>query len=109
MRCSDAVRLRCRAALAIFTADPELSSLGAANMLEAAAAVHGIDPQLEQTALIRAFEYCLPSERLTRGVTLAELGGRLRRVRRSPTGRRPSCCAGSVPTSCCRTPKRFRS
>ena len=29
-------------------------------MLEAAAAVHGIDPQLEQTALIRAFEYCLP-------------------------------------------------
>ena len=34
--------------------------------------------ELEQTALIRAFEYCLPTERLTRGVTLAELGRRLR-------------------------------
>ena len=65
-----------KAALAMFTADPELVS-NTANMLEAAAAVHGIDPQLEQTALIRAFEYCLPPERLTQGVTLAELGRRL--------------------------------
>ena len=40
--------------------------------------MHGLDPQLEQTTLIRAFEYCLPTERLTRGVTLAELGARLR-------------------------------
>ena len=78
----DAVQ-RCRttavkAALALFTADPSQLVWGAARMLDAAAVVHGIDPRLEQTALIRAFEYCLPSERLTQGVTLAELGARLR-------------------------------
>ena len=67
-----------KAALAMFTADPTDLVWGAAHMLDAAAVVHGIDPRLEQTALIRAFEYCLPSERLTRGVTLAELGARLR-------------------------------
>ena len=67
-----------KAALAIFTADPNELVWGAANMLDAASVVHGIDPRLEQTALIRAFEYCLPSERLTRGVTLSELGARLR-------------------------------
>ena len=35
-------------------------------------------PQLEQTTLIRAFEHCLPPERLMRGVTLPQLGERLR-------------------------------
>ena len=67
-----------KAAQAIFTADPNELAWSSANMLDAAAVVHGIDPQLEQQALIRAFEYCLPSERLTRGVTLVELGARLR-------------------------------
>ena len=77
-RCNSAARPRSRPRWP--SSPPTRAELvwGAANMLDAAAAVHGIDPRLEQTALIRAFEYCLPSERLTQGVTLPELGARLR-------------------------------
>ena len=70
---------RCRAALvrtsfAMFTPDPAELVWGTARLLDAAEAVHGLDPQLEQTTLIRAFEQCLPPERLLRGVTLARAG-----------------------------------
>ena len=74
---------RCRAALvrtsfALFTPDPAELVWGTARLLDAAAVVHGLDPQLEQTTLIRAFEHCLPPERLLLGVTLPQLGERLR-------------------------------
>ena len=74
---------RCRAAqvrasYALFTPDPAELVWGTARLLDAAAAVHDRDPQVEQTTLIRAFEHCLPVERLLRGVTLPELGERLR-------------------------------
>ncbi|WP_344812520.1 LuxR family transcriptional regulator [Microlunatus aurantiacus] len=74
---------RCRAALvrasfALFTPDPAELVWGTARLLDAAAAVHDLDPLLEQTTLLRAFEHCLPPERLLRGVTLSRLGERLR-------------------------------
>lgn len=67
-----------RASIAIFTADPALMHAGA-NMLSAAESFHGHDAALEQNALIKAFEYTLPAERLAQGATLAELGARLRK------------------------------
>ena len=75
---------RCRAAMvrasfALFTPDPAELVWGTARLLDAAAAVHGLDPQLEQTTLIRAFEHCLPPERLTaRRHPCRQLGERLR-------------------------------
>jgi DNA-binding CsgD family transcriptional regulator len=65
-----------RASVSIFVADPALMS-ATANMLAAAECFHGHDTDLEQTALIKAFEYLLPAERLAQGTTVAELGGRL--------------------------------
>ena len=47
-------------------------------MLQAADCFHGVDAGAEQAALIRAFEFTLPAERLAEGATLAELGRRLR-------------------------------
>ncbi len=67
-----------RASFALFTPNPGELVWGTARLLDAAAIVHGVDPELEQTTLIRAFEHCLPPERLTQGVTLRELGLRLR-------------------------------
>jgi len=67
-----------RASLAIFTADPALMHAGA-NMLAAAESFHGHDVALEQNALVKAFEYTLPAERLAQGATLTELGSRLRK------------------------------
>ena len=61
-----------------FSPNPTDLVWGSARLLDAAAAVRGVDPQLEQTTLIRAFEACLPTERLTRGVTLRHMGERLR-------------------------------
>jgi DNA-binding CsgD family transcriptional regulator len=46
-------------------------------MLAAAECFHGVDVEREQHALIRAFQYSLPAERLSRGATLAELGSRM--------------------------------
>ncbi|WP_432493691.1 AAA family ATPase [Kineococcus gypseus] len=66
-----------RASHALFTADPALARAGA-DMLEAAACFHGHDTAAEQHALIRAFDYTLPAERLARGTTLHHLGRRLR-------------------------------
>ena len=57
----------------------------------------GTTPQLEQAALIQAFEYALPAERLTQGVTLAELGRRLRDGRGAARrAARPPSCARSA-------------
>jgi DNA-binding CsgD family transcriptional regulator len=67
-----------RASIAIFTADPALMQAGA-NMLSAAECFHGYDVTLEQAALIKAFEYTLPAERLAQGATLSELGARMRK------------------------------
>jgi len=66
-----------RAIHAVFTGDPALVH-GGARMLEAAECFHGLDAGAEQFALIRAFEFTLPAERGAQGLTLPELGGRLR-------------------------------
>ena len=66
-----------RATHALFTGDAALVH-GGARMLEAAEYFHGIDARAEQAALIRAFEFTLPAERGAQGLTLPELGGRLR-------------------------------
>jgi DNA-binding CsgD family transcriptional regulator len=66
-----------RATHALFIGDPALVH-GGADMLQAAACFHGVDPSAEQTALIRAFEFTLPAERLAEGATLGDLGRRLR-------------------------------
>jgi DNA-binding CsgD family transcriptional regulator len=65
-----------RAGLTLFSADPAVMEAGA-NMLAAAECFHGADLDREQHALIKAFEYTLPAERLARGATLEELGTRL--------------------------------
>ena len=66
-----------RAALSFFTPDPSALRRATADMLTAADCFHGCDVDLEQTALIKAFEYCLPPERLLLDVTLEQLGERL--------------------------------
>ncbi|NAZ74864.1 AAA family ATPase [Kineococcus sp. T13] len=66
-----------RAAHALFTADPAVRTC-AAQMLQAAECFHGHDVAAEQHALIRAFEFTLPAERLAQGVALQHLGERLR-------------------------------
>lgn len=67
-----------RASLALFSGDPALTESGA-QMLAAAECFHGTDPHREQRALMTAFQYTLPAERLARGATLGELGARLRK------------------------------
>ena len=67
-----------RASISLFTADPALMEAGA-TMLSAAECFHGHDTALEQDALIKAFEYTLPAERFAQGLTLSELGARLRK------------------------------
>ena len=66
-----------RAIHALFIGDPALVH-GGARMLEAADCFHGVDAGAEQAALIRAFEFTLPAERRAEGLTLTELGRRLR-------------------------------
>ncbi len=66
-----------RAIHALFIGDPALVH-GGADMLHAAACFHGVDTGAEQAALIRAFEFTLPAERLAVGATLGDLGRRLR-------------------------------
>lgn len=66
-----------RTALAVFVADP-VGIVGAvADMLAAADEFHGVDPELEQKALLRAFEMALMAELLMQRITLRELGRRL--------------------------------
>ena len=60
---------------ALFTSTPAVVH-GTEEMVAAAALFHGEDDELEQRALIRAWECALPSERLTMGPTWTELGER---------------------------------
>ena len=62
---------------AMFTAAPGLVRAGA-DKLEAAALFHDEDAELEQAALIKAWDWSLPAERLATGTTWRELGKRLR-------------------------------
>jgi DNA-binding CsgD family transcriptional regulator len=66
-----------RASQAILTADPALMHAGA-DMLAVATIFQGCNANLEHQALIKAFEFTLPAERLASGLSLAELGQRLR-------------------------------
>lgn len=66
-----------KALVALFVADREGVVTGAAQMLRAAELFHGAVPELEQRALIRAFEMMLMAEWAAEDVTLAELGQRL--------------------------------
>jgi DNA-binding CsgD family transcriptional regulator len=61
----------------LFTAAPTVTR-GSADLLQAAALFHDEDDELEQRALIRAWECALPAERLATGMTWPELGERLR-------------------------------
>jgi DNA-binding CsgD family transcriptional regulator len=65
-----------RASIRLYTGDPALTT-SAAEMLRAADLVHGHDVDLEQQALIRAFDFLLPAQRAARGTTLPELAQRL--------------------------------
>ncbi|WP_200944872.1 MULTISPECIES: AAA family ATPase [unclassified Nocardioides] len=63
---------------ALFTADPSVVH-GCATLLDAAALFHGEADDLEQRALLKAWECALPSERLTVGVAWTDFGERLGR------------------------------
>ncbi|OWY62670.1 hypothetical protein B7486_57185, partial [cyanobacterium TDX16] len=65
-----------RATIAMFTADPEIKRSGA-EMLRAAELLHDDDPDRAQHALMKAFDFTLPPERMAEGTTLEELGQRL--------------------------------
>ncbi|MBM7503730.1 AAA family ATPase [Agromyces aurantiacus] len=69
--------LTLRALLALFIADHDGVVGGAAMMLRAATLFHDRDPELEQRALLRAFDYTLTAEWAAEGVSLPELGRRL--------------------------------
>lgn len=60
----------------MFVAAPSLVT-ATAEMLLAAECFHGEDDDLEQTSLIKAWEWSLPPERLARGFEWDELGARL--------------------------------
>ena len=63
--------------LALFAGDSATLKQSPAAMLAAADCFHGRDVDLEQSALIRAFELCANTDRMMTGVTLPDLGRRL--------------------------------
>ena len=69
--------LMLRAMLALFVADPEGVRSGTARLLQAAGQFHGRAPELEQRALLGAFNAELTSESAVRSGTLQALGRRL--------------------------------
>lgn len=69
--------LTLQAMLALFVADRDGIVGGAATMLRVADLFHGRAPELEQRALLRAFDLQLMAEWAATGVTLPELGRRL--------------------------------
>lgn len=69
--------LTLQAALALFVADHDGIVGGTATMLRAATLFHGRAPELEQRALLRAFDYLLTAEWAAEGVSLPDLGHRL--------------------------------
>ena len=62
----------------MFTGDPAVR-WSTANMLAAGEAAPHQDVQMQQDSLIEAFYFVLPTERLALGMTLPDLGNRLRR------------------------------
>ena len=69
--------LTLQAGLALFVADTDGIIGGTAAMLRVADLFHGLAPELEQRALLRAFEAELTAEWAVTGATLPELGRRL--------------------------------
>lgn len=66
-----------RTAIAIFIADPAKIMRSPADVLAAAGEFHGHDRELEQLALVRAFELAFVADALMQGTTLDELGRRV--------------------------------
>lgn len=75
-----------RAELALFLADPAPIVCGPADMLRAAEAFHGRAPDLEQRALLRAFECIFNADLLMQGSTPTEIGHRIDAAAKSNTG-----------------------
>ncbi len=69
--------IQLRVLAAMFVADRDEVLSGAASMLRAAERFHDSAPDLEQRALIRAFDMMLMAEWAAQGVTLRQLGERL--------------------------------
>lgn len=69
------IKLRCE--IALFIADPAPIMRAPADLLSAADQFHGQDPDLEQRALLRAFELAFVADALMQGTTLDELGRRV--------------------------------
>ncbi|UGT44092.1 AAA family ATPase [Nocardia yamanashiensis] len=71
-------RLMLRATLSVFTLDAQLIPHATRDLATAAELFHGLDRERELLALLHAFEVALPAERCLRGITVAELGARMR-------------------------------
>ncbi|TIC84880.1 helix-turn-helix transcriptional regulator [Nocardioides sp. GY 10113] len=69
--------LQVRAALSLFNADPVALSSAPATLVAAADLFRGRAPDLEQRALLRAFDTLAVTERAARGVTPSGVGRRL--------------------------------
>ncbi|WP_319452605.1 MULTISPECIES: helix-turn-helix transcriptional regulator [unclassified Mycobacterium] len=67
-----------RTELAIFIADPGPIVRSPADLLAAADEFHGHEPELEQIALLRAFELAFVTDVLMQGTTIDELGRRVK-------------------------------
>ena len=67
-----------RSLIAVFLGDPGGIRRAPLDLLTAANAFHGAAPEREQRTLIRAFEFALTTEWMMQGVSLQELGQRLR-------------------------------
>ncbi|MEV0247325.1 LuxR C-terminal-related transcriptional regulator [Nocardia sp. NPDC050712] len=67
-----------RASLATFLAQGDVLPYAAAHLADAADLFHGVDPQREQLALLRAFDVAQVVERLMLATTVTELGQRMR-------------------------------
>ncbi|WP_034386035.1 helix-turn-helix transcriptional regulator [Herbidospora cretacea] len=70
-----AIVVRC--ALALFSADARLLPSAAAELVRAADAFQGRDLERERRTLLRAYEACAVSDRLTAGISQEELGRRI--------------------------------
>ncbi|WP_309068767.1 AAA family ATPase [Microbacterium sp.] len=83
----DRGRLLCVQAFSgLFLSDPPVLRAGAAMLLEAAELFHGIVPDLEQRMLLQAFNFALVVEHDMSGITLEQLGRRLREGARVSEG-----------------------
>jgi len=69
--------LMLRVGMALFLADADGVLTASATMLRAAERFHGLAPELEQRALLGAFEVLLTAEWAARDVTLPDLGRRI--------------------------------